>query len=60
MALAADLARYGSSAQWKGVYYRGEKIGFTVGQTTPDGDGYELREDGRLQINLLGAATPSA
>ena len=57
VALAADLARYGSSAQWKGVYYRGEKIGFTVGQTSPDGDGYELREDGRLQINLLGATT---
>ena len=29
--LAADLARYGSAAQWKGVYYRGEKIGFMVG-----------------------------
>jgi hypothetical protein len=57
VALAADLARYGSSAQWKGVYYRGEKIGFSVGQTSPDGDGYELREDGRLQINLLGAVT---
>ena len=31
VSLAADLARYGSSAQWKGVYYRGEKIGFMVG-----------------------------
>jgi len=57
VALAADLARYGSSAQWKGVYYRGEKIGFTVGQTTATEDGYELREEGRLQMNLLGATT---
>ena len=57
VALAADLARYGSSAQWKGVYYRGEKIGFAVGQTTPTEDGYELREEGRLQMNLLGATT---
>src|SRR5262249_1729055 len=30
VALAADLGNYGSSAQWRGVYYRGEKIGFTV------------------------------
>ena len=57
VALAADLARYGTSAQWKGVYYRGEKIGFAVGQTTATEDGYELREEGRLQMNLLGATT---
>ena len=31
--LATDLARYGSTAVWRGVYYRGEKIGFTVSQT---------------------------
>ena len=36
VALAADLAAYGPSAQWRGIYYRGEKIGFSVGQTTPD------------------------
>jgi len=57
VALAADLSRYGSSAQWKGVYYRGDKIGFSVGQTTPTKDGYELREDGRLQMTLLGSTT---
>ncbi len=55
--LAAELSRYGSGAQWKGVYYRGEKIGFSVSQTTPTADGYELQEDGRLQMNLLGATT---
>ena len=55
--LATDLARYGSAAEWRGVYYRGEKIGFTVGQTVPRDDGFELQEDGRLQMSLLGATT---
>ena len=62
--LATDLARYGSSAQWRGVYYRGEKIGFTVSQTLPiaggegsDEGGFELQEDGQLQMALLGAHT---
>ncbi|HET9468532.1 MAG TPA: transglutaminase-like domain-containing protein [Vicinamibacterales bacterium] len=55
--LATDLARYGSSAQWRGVYYRGEKIGFTVSQTVPVEDGFELQEDGQLQMALLGAHT---
>ena len=57
LALGADLSRYGSTAQWKGVYSRGEKIGYLVGQTTPKDDGYELTEDGQLQMTLLGAAT---
>src|ERR1041385_4327306 len=55
--LATDLARYGSSAEWRGVYYRGEKIGFTVSQTVPRDGGFELQEDGRLQMALLGANT---
>jgi transglutaminase-like putative cysteine protease len=55
--LATDLARYGSTASWRGLYYRGEKIGFTVSQTVPRGDGFELQEDGRLQMTLLGAAS---
>ncbi len=53
--LATDLARYGTAAQWRGVYYRNEKIGFTVSQTVPTEDGFELQEDGRLQMSLLGA-----
>jgi transglutaminase-like putative cysteine protease len=57
LALAADLASYGSAAHWRGIYYRGEKIGFSVGQTTPSGDGYLIREDARLQMNLVGATT---
>ncbi|HTM24817.1 MAG TPA: transglutaminase-like domain-containing protein [Vicinamibacterales bacterium] len=60
MNLATDLARYGTSAEWRGVYYRGEKIGFTVSQTTPTADGFELQEDARLQMSLLGATTPAA
>jgi transglutaminase-like putative cysteine protease len=55
--LATDLARYGSTAVWRGVYYRGEKIGFTVSQTTRTEEGFELQEDGRLQMNLLGQDT---
>jgi hypothetical protein len=55
--LATDLARYGSDAQWHGVYYRGEKIGFTVRQVLPTAGGFELQEDGRLQMALLGATT---
>jgi hypothetical protein len=55
--LATDLARYGSTATWRGVYYRGEKIGFTVSQIVPRGDGFDLEEDGRLQMALLGATT---
>ena len=57
--LATDLARYGTEAQWRGVYYRGEKVGFTVGQVVPVDDGFELQEDGRLQMSLLGATTPA-
>lgn len=52
--LATDLARYGPTAVWRGVYYRGEKIGFTVSQTVRTADGFELQEDGRLQMLLLG------
>src|SRR3954470_15067180 len=55
--LATDLARYGSAAIWRGVYYRGEKIGFTVSQTFAQNDGFLLEEDGRLQMSLLGATT---
>jgi len=55
--LATDLARYGSAAVWRGVYYRGEKIGFTVSQTVAKDDGFELQEDGRLQMSLFGATT---
>jgi len=57
--LATDLARYGTTAQWRGVYYRGEKIGFTVSQVQATDEGFELQEDGRLQFSLLGAITPA-
>lgn len=60
MNLATDLARYGTAAEWRGVYYRGEKIGFSVSQTTASGDGFEVREDARLQMSLFGATQPAA
>ena len=41
--LATDLASYGTAAQWRGVYYRGEKIGFTVSQVQATEDGFEPR-----------------
>jgi transglutaminase-like putative cysteine protease len=59
VALAADLSRYGSTAKWKGIYYHGEKIGFSVSQTLPKGDGYEIQEDGQLQLTLMGMGTPA-
>jgi transglutaminase-like putative cysteine protease len=52
--LAADLAQYGAGAQWKGVYYRGAKIGFFATQMKDTGDGFRIQEDGRLQLLLLG------
>jgi hypothetical protein len=55
--LATDLARYGSAATWRGVYYRGEKIGFTVSQTVPTDAGFDLEESGRMQMSLLGATS---
>ena len=36
------------------------RSGFTVSQTVPTGDGFELQEDGRLQMSLLGASTAAA
>ena len=60
MNLATDLARYGTTAQWRGVYYRGEKVGFTVSQTRPEGDGFVVQEDARLQMSLLGATSAAA
>jgi len=55
--LATDLSRYGATAQWRGVYYRGAKIGFTVRQVVPlgDGEGFRFEEDGQLEMTLLGA-----
>jgi transglutaminase-like putative cysteine protease len=57
VSLATDLAQYGGSARWHGIYYRGEKIGFSVEQTSETPDGYDLEEDGRIQMSLLGATT---
>lgn len=58
--LATDLARYGPTAMWRGIYYRGEKVGFSVSQTIRTDDGFEIQEDGRLQMTLLGATSAAA
>lgn len=55
LALTSDLAAYGERARWSGIYYRGEKIGFSVSQMTerPEG-GFKLQEDGQMVITLMG------
>ncbi len=58
--LATDLARYGPTATWRGVYYRGEKMGFTVSQTIRTDDGFELQEDARLVMNLFGSTSTTS
>ena len=56
--LATDLARYGPTAVWNGIYYRGEKIGFTVSQTiTRPATASSCRRTARLQMLLLGQAS---
>lgn len=55
--LATDVARYGPTATWRGVYYRGEKFGFTVSQTIRTDEGFELQEDARLVMTLFGSTS---
>ena len=43
-----------ATQEWWGVYYRGEKIGFTSQSIEPNSDGYLLRDDSLLRLNLLG------
>ncbi len=60
LALTSDLAAYGERARWSGIYYRGEKIGFSVSQMTerPEG-GFKLQEDGQMIITLMGDSIAS-
>ena len=59
LALTSDLAAYGDRARWSGVYYRGEKIGFSVNQVTERPGGFKLQEDGQMLLTLMGASTAS-
>jgi transglutaminase-like putative cysteine protease/Fe2+ transport system protein FeoA len=59
LALTSDLAAYGERARWSGIYYRGEKIGFSVSQMTERAGGFKLQEDGQMQLTLMGATTAS-
>ena len=43
-----------ASQEWWGVYYQGEKIGFTSQTIEPNQDGYQLRDESLLRLNLLG------
>ena len=59
LALTSDLAAYGERARWSGIYYRGEKIGFSVSQMTERPGGFKLQEDGEMRLTLMGATTAS-
>ncbi len=59
LALTSDLAAYGERARWSGIYYRGEKIGFSVSQMTERPGGFKLQEDGQMLLTLMGATTAS-
>lgn len=59
LALTSDLAAYGERARWSGIYYRGEKIGFSVSQITERPGGFKLQEDGQMLLTLMGATTSS-
>ena len=59
LALTSDLAAYGERARWSGIYYRGEKIGFSVSQVTERSGGFKLQEDGQMLLTLMGATTAS-
>lgn len=59
LALTADLAAYGERARWSGIYYRGEKIGFSVSQVTERPGGLKLQEDGQMIITLMGDSIAS-
>ena len=43
-----------ASQEWWGVYYHGEKIGFTSQSIEPNQHGYQLRDESLLRLNLLG------
>jgi Transglutaminase-like superfamily len=43
-----------ASQEWWGVYYHGEKIGFTSQSIEPNQRGYQLRDESLLRLNLLG------
>ena len=59
LALTSELAAYGERARWSGIYYRGEKIGFSVSQITERPGGFKLQEDGQMLLTLMGATTSS-
>ena len=43
-----------ATQDWWGVYYQGEKIGFTSQRIEPNQNGYQLRDESLLRLNLLG------
>lgn len=52
--VSATEAPKEASQEWWGVYYHGEKIGFTSQGIEPNQNGYHLRDESLLRLNLLG------
>jgi hypothetical protein len=49
-----------SSEEWWGVFYRGEKIGYSTQSITPKAKGFALHNRSVLNLNLLGTMQPAA
>lgn len=47
------------SEEWWGVFHRGEKIGYATQTITPTAQGYLLRDQSVLHLNLLGTVQPA-
>ena len=46
-------------AEWWGVFYRGEKIGYASQTITPRSKGYTLQDHSVVNLNLLGTSQPA-
>src|SRR5688572_18624471 len=46
-------------AEWWGVFYRGEKIGYASQTITPKSKGYRLHDHSVVNLNLLGTLQPA-
>jgi hypothetical protein len=51
---SATVALTEASQEWWGVYYHDDKIGFTSQWIEPNENGYQLRDESLLRLNLLG------
>ncbi|MEW6427413.1 MAG: transglutaminase-like domain-containing protein [Thermodesulfobacteriota bacterium] len=43
---------------WLGIHFNGERIGYVHDRLLPEGDGYRLHQEARLNLNILGEQRP--